>query len=288
MPATLLLADDNVTTRRVMELTFADEDVRVVSVGDGDEAIAHLDRTPPDILLADVGMRGKSGYDLARHVKTTPKLAHIPVVLLTGAFEPIDRARAEQAGCDGVLAKPFEPQLVVTRVRELLAKHRGGEAPRADPSGERPRTALDEYFEQLDAAFANLAQTSGARKGAPLPVSFASPIEAFQHEDALPPAASGPAEAAPPAAPAPHLFASESPAAAPAPAGAVERLEPAPPATPPTVAPALDDRAIELIARAVVERLSEGPLREIVRDAIAAAAERLVREEIERIRGDVK
>jgi len=286
VPATLLLADDNVTTRRVMELTFADEDVRVVSVGDGDEAIAHLDRTPPDILLADVGMRGKSGYDLARHVKTTPKLAHIPVVLLTGAFEPIDRARAEQAGCDGVLAKPFEPQLVVTRVRELLAKHRGGEAPRADPSGERPRTALDEYFEQLDAAFANLAQTSGARKGAPLPVSFASPIEAFQHEDALPPAASGPAEAAPPAAP--HPFASAAPAAAPAPAGAVERLEPAPPATPPTVAPALDDRAIELIARAVVERLSEGPLREIVRDAIAAAAERLVREEIERIRGDVK
>jgi len=131
---TLLLADDSVTIQRVIELTFADEDVRVIAVSNGDEAIAVLDRTPPDIVLADVGMPGPSGYDVARHIKDTPHLAHIPVVLLTGAFEPVDQAKAAAVGCDGVLAKPFEPQLVIGRVKVLLAKpKRGGTSPAAPP-----------------------------------------------------------------------------------------------------------------------------------------------------------
>src|SRR6185436_1917841 len=96
-----------------------------VAVSDGDEAIARLNKTPPDIVLADVGMPGKNGYEVAQHIKNTPRLSHIPVVLLTGAFEPIDQAKAAAAGCDGVLAKPFEPQLVIGRVKELLSKPKG-------------------------------------------------------------------------------------------------------------------------------------------------------------------
>ena len=167
MAHTLLLADDSVTIQRVIELTFADEDVRVIAVSNGDEAIAVLDRTPPDIVLADVGMPGPSGYDVARHVKNTPHLAHIPVVLLTGAFEPIDQARAAAVGCDGVLAKPFEPQLVIGRVRELLARPKqGGTSPLAPapPAWTRPEatakaaapSGVSDYFDRLDQAFANL------------------------------------------------------------------------------------------------------------------------------------
>ena len=81
MPRTLLLADDSVTIQRVIELTFADEDIHVVAVSDGDEAIAVLDKTPPDIVLADVGMPGRNGYEVARHIKETPRLAHIPVAV---------------------------------------------------------------------------------------------------------------------------------------------------------------------------------------------------------------
>ena len=95
MPATLLLADDSVTIQRVIELTFADEDVRVVAVSDGDQAIARLDEQPPDIVLADVGMPGKNGYEVASYIKSQPRLAHIPVLLLTGAFEPIDQVKAD-------------------------------------------------------------------------------------------------------------------------------------------------------------------------------------------------
>jgi CheY-like chemotaxis protein len=143
VPYTLLLADDSVTIQRVIELTFADEDVTVVAVSDGDQAIERLEASPVDIVLADIGMPGKNGYEVAQYIRRSPKLSHIPVVLLTGAFEPVDQARANEAGCDGVLAKPFEPQLVIGRVKELLARaHRGPAAPGPQPAaaaeGESP------------------------------------------------------------------------------------------------------------------------------------------------------
>src|SRR5581483_1028221 len=144
VPHTLLLADDSVTIQRVIELTFADEDVAVVAVSDGDQAIARLESQPPDIVLADVGMPGKNGYEVAQYIKRTPRLSHIPVVLLTGAFEPVDQARAADAGCDGVLAKPFEPQLVIGRVKELLGRPRpGGTAAvaGAEPAPKPPQAA---------------------------------------------------------------------------------------------------------------------------------------------------
>jgi CheY-like chemotaxis protein len=163
-----LLADDSVTIQRVIELTFADEDIKVVAVSDGDQAIQKLDTAPPDIVLADIGMPGKNGYEVARYIRQTPRLSHIPVVLLTGAFEPVDQARASEAGCDGVLAKPFEPQLVIGRVKELLAKGRdagasGQWAPQvadpvlgataAPPASGPIAPPLDDYFDRLDAAF---------------------------------------------------------------------------------------------------------------------------------------
>src|SRR5438093_13357024 len=145
VPQTLLLADDSVTIQRVIEMTFADEDIKVVAVSDGDQAIEKLVASPPDIVLADIGMPGKNGYEVAQYIRQTPKLSHIPVVLLTGAFEPVDQARAPEAGCDGVLAKPFEPQLVIGRVKELLAKGRGAggplevAAPLAQPAAPPPQ-----------------------------------------------------------------------------------------------------------------------------------------------------
>src|ERR1051325_1807037 len=106
MAHTLLLADDSATIQRVIELTFAGEDIKVIAVSDGDQAIARIQSSPPDIVLADVGMPGKNGYEVAEYEKHTPQLAHIPVVLLTGAFEPVDQEKAAAGGCDGALAEP--------------------------------------------------------------------------------------------------------------------------------------------------------------------------------------
>lgn len=134
---TLLLADDSVTIQRVIELTFAEQGMRVISVSDGESAIARMTAERPDIVLADVGMRRVDGYQVAEHMKRTPALAHVPVVLLTGAFEPIDENRARQVGCDGVLVKPFEPRQLLAQVRALLSGQRPAElwpagTPRAD------------------------------------------------------------------------------------------------------------------------------------------------------------
>ena len=206
MSHTLLLADDSVTIQRVIELTFADEDVRVVAVSDGDQAIERLEAaTPPDIVLADIGMPGKNGYEVAQYIRQSPKLSHIPVVLLTGAFEPVDQVRAAQAGCDGVLAKPFEPQLVITRVKELLAKSHqlpasinaevappleipasqsapDVPAPNATPTSPIESTAvppLDDYFDRLNAAITN--RQAAAPPPPPEPPTAVSPTAAEPH-----------------------------------------------------------------------------------------------------------
>ncbi len=116
----LLLADDSATIQRVVELTFANEDIDVVAVGDGERAIEVIERAAPDIILADVRMPGKNGYDVASFVRSDPARARIPVVLLTGAFEPLDEARCEAIGRPEVLVKPFDPRHVLGKVRELL------------------------------------------------------------------------------------------------------------------------------------------------------------------------
>lgn len=128
MSKTLLLADDSATIQRVVELTFAEEDIRVITVDDGEQAIQSIARDEPDIVLADVGMPRLDGYSVSSHVKMSPQLQHIPVLLLTGAFEPIDEDRARAARCDGVLVKPFEPRLLVSRVQELLDAARARQA----------------------------------------------------------------------------------------------------------------------------------------------------------------
>ena len=137
MPHKLLLADDSVTIQRVIELTFAGEDVEVIAVGDGQKAIERIGTERPDIVLTDIGMPERNGYEVAEFVKTHPDLKHIPVVLLTGAFESVDEARVRAIGCDGWLVKPFEPQLVINRVRDLL-QGRGSGAALTPPPGQRP------------------------------------------------------------------------------------------------------------------------------------------------------
>ena len=179
MTRRLLLADDSVTIQRVVELTFSGEDIEVVTVSDGEEAIASMSADPPDIVLADIAMPKKNGYEVAAFVKEHPTLSRVPVLLLAGAFEPVDEERAKRVKCDGVLVKPFETHEVITRVRELIDGNRQDEAPEPvtppapqrgqivempPPPGRAPQAthdgqSLDDYFDRLDVAFATRAQT---------------------------------------------------------------------------------------------------------------------------------
>ncbi len=349
----LLLADDSVTIQRVIELTFADEDVQVVAVGDGQQAIARVQSDRPDIVLADVGMPERDGYEVADFIKRTPELAHIPVLLLTGAFEPIDESRAQAVGCDGVLVKPFEPQMVINRVKDLLAGRRqkaprpatpesqepqpavAGESPRAEfgaPAGSPQPAALsgslEDYFDRLDAAFASLdgGTPPASIEAAPPPppqadAPPAAPVAAgaaFLPADDLagwdpdltgdperparPAGIEHPAAAtAPPRATAPAVAAIAAPAAvhpAPAPApptapavavpslaeafAALLSAEQAQPVAPSRVRPGmLSDEIVEDLVRRVSDRITD----RAVHDTVVQVAERLVREEIARIKG---
>jgi CheY-like chemotaxis protein len=122
MPKTLLLADDSVTIQKVVGISFANEDVRLITVDNGDAAIARARQERPDVILADVVMPGKSGYEVCEAIKADPSLRHIPVLLLTGTFEAFDEARATRAGAAGHIAKPFESQLLVEQVKRLLVQ----------------------------------------------------------------------------------------------------------------------------------------------------------------------
>ena len=119
MPHKLLLADDSVTIQRVVQLTFVDEDIEVVTIGDGSQIVDAIRKETPDIVLVDVNMPNKDGYEVAAFIKSGAT-HNVPVVLLAGAFEPVNEAQAKEAGCDGVLVKPFEPNQVIEKVKELL------------------------------------------------------------------------------------------------------------------------------------------------------------------------
>lgn len=140
----LLLADDSATIQKVIDLTFADEGVRVVAVGNGQEAIDQLLEVQPDIVLADVFMPARNGYEVCEYVKTNEKLKHIPVVLLVGSFEPFDEAEARRVGADDILTKPFQSiRRLIDRVGSLVTSP---PVEKESPTAELPK--LEEPQEQ--------------------------------------------------------------------------------------------------------------------------------------------
>jgi len=120
MSSTLLLADDSLTIQKVVELTFADTDFGVVAVSSGDELLRQIPLCQPDAVICDVVMPGKDGYQVCQEIKSNPAWLHIPVILLTGTFEPFDRDRALAAGCSEVITKPFEARKLVETVERLV------------------------------------------------------------------------------------------------------------------------------------------------------------------------
>jgi CheY-like chemotaxis protein len=129
MPKTLLLADDSVVIQKLVGLSFANEDVDLVTTDNGDDALTRAREVRPDLILADVVMPGRNGYEVCQAIKSDPELRHIPVLLLTGTFEAFDEDRARQVGSDGHITKPFEAQGLVDRVTDLLSKPRPAARP---------------------------------------------------------------------------------------------------------------------------------------------------------------
>lgn len=140
----LLLADDSITIQKVVELVLAEEDFLIKSVSNGEDAINILNTFKPDIVLADIEMPKVNGYNLCEKIKKNPSTSHVPVILLAGAFEPIDEELARQVGADDSVIKPFESQELISKINAALTMVSAEVEPAALNEGEEGLEVVEE------------------------------------------------------------------------------------------------------------------------------------------------
>ncbi|MBI5494306.1 MAG: response regulator, partial [Deltaproteobacteria bacterium] len=116
MPKNILVVDDSVTMRKVMEIIFAHEDVRLLLAGNGQEALSLVQQVKPDAMLVDQVLPGMAGYDLAAHLRQDPALGAAPMFLLGCTSEPFDENRARASGVTAWLQKPLDSSTVLEKV----------------------------------------------------------------------------------------------------------------------------------------------------------------------------
>ena len=119
MAKTILLAEDSVTVQKVIQMTFAAEDFTIIVAESGEDAIKVALETPPDIVIADLSLEGEDGYDICSSLKSIDQVANVPILLLHGSASQYSEGRAREVGADGEIAKPFESQTLIDRVKIL-------------------------------------------------------------------------------------------------------------------------------------------------------------------------
>jgi CheY-like chemotaxis protein len=122
MTKIILCADDSVTMQTVAEITFKATEYTYVGARSADEALAKARAHKPALVLADAVMPGKTGYDLCQALKSEPSLADVPVVILCGNSQAYDPTRGAQVGADGSLQKPWDTQVILDKVAEIVDK----------------------------------------------------------------------------------------------------------------------------------------------------------------------
>ena len=139
----ILLADDSPHAQRMGELILREEGYEVVTITDGATVLLRLADVDPDLVLVDVTMPTKSGYEICEFVKTSRRHTHTRVVLVAGAVDTVEDAELRRVHADGLLQKPFEASLVLQTVKPLLqaAAADRDRAPRPETVPDAPRPA---------------------------------------------------------------------------------------------------------------------------------------------------
>src|SRR3989339_346496 len=120
MARKMLLADDSITIQKVVELVLAEEGFEIKAVNNGEEALAVIETFKPDVVLADIEMPKMNGYQLCEKLKAHPLTKNVPVILLSGAFEPLDEELARNVKADSFVIKPFESQELISKINAAL------------------------------------------------------------------------------------------------------------------------------------------------------------------------
>src|SRR5262252_7559905 len=123
---TVYFIDDSATMREVIKIAFRRENINVVACHDAATALAEIETARPDIVITDVIMPDKDGYEVCQHIKSHPNLAKTPVILMSGVVNRAVAERAFAVKADELLRKPFQPQDLITRVKHLLKPNGNG------------------------------------------------------------------------------------------------------------------------------------------------------------------
>ncbi len=115
----VLLADDSPHAQRMGERILREEGYDVASVTDGDSALRRLDELDPDVILVDVFLPGKNGFEICRNVKSQDRHQHVRVVMTAGMLEVFDEDEARRSGADAIIKKPFEASVVLDTIKPL-------------------------------------------------------------------------------------------------------------------------------------------------------------------------
>jgi CheY-like chemotaxis protein len=117
---TVAFIDDSATMREVIKIAFRRENIDVITYPDAVSALEQLEQNAPDVVITDVIMPDKDGYEVCQHIKKHPKLAKVPVILMSGVVNRAVADKAFSVKADELIRKPFQPQDLITRVRHLL------------------------------------------------------------------------------------------------------------------------------------------------------------------------
>jgi CheY-like chemotaxis protein len=270
----ILLADDSATIQRLVTQMFVDVDFEIVAVSNGDAAIRKFEELRPAVVLADIYMPGKNGYEVCAYVKKHAERSTTPVILLAGAFDAFDERIATTVGATAHITKPFEPQALVNLVVSVLSKEVHAAAAEPSPVVESP-------VAEPSAAAASSAVASPSAAAASSAV--ASPSAAVESSAAAPPsAADSPAPAEPPA----KAGVSAPPAAPPSKDGEAEDLlglrELFKPSAPPLSSRTVTEEEIERIADRVIQKLSTQVIEDVAWHVVPDITTKVLREELKR------
>jgi CheY-like chemotaxis protein len=162
---TVVFIDDSATMREVIKIAFRRENIDVVAYPDAASALPEIEQSSPDVVITDVIMPDKDGYEVCQHIKQHPRLNDTPVILMSGV---VNRAVAEKAfsvKADELIRKPFQPQDLITRVKHLL----NNDVEPAPAPAVNPAAALSSIFNAPQAA-----QPPRPKPSAPVPTMTAS------------------------------------------------------------------------------------------------------------------
>ncbi len=123
MSPRILIVDDEAHLRMLIHQALEeleDEGVELLSASNGDEAVAAIESSRPDLVFLDVMMPKRSGFDVCHHTKRSLGLGGVYVVLLTAKGQEVDRQRGREVGADQYMTKPFDPDVLLGTARKVL------------------------------------------------------------------------------------------------------------------------------------------------------------------------